>query len=200
MFIRDNRMGQRARGRRWPCALAALALVAAVPARAMADTPQETEALSYVKAGKALYDAGDYAAALDAFQKARSRAPHKPVPYLWVARSLIRLGRCDEAAGTAKAFGQRVAPDDLRRAELDREQAGCARRAADAQPAPEKRPLPVVDKSPARPEPGKSRKGTLVGGIVGGVLALGLGVGLGLGFGLRGENIAETALGPVDFR
>src|SRR5437016_4933138 len=102
---------------------ALLALGAAFAPGARAD---EREAQRLLDAGTALFDAGSFDAAREAFVKARDLAPDKANPHRWLGITDARLGRCAEAIAELDDFIARVPRSDRRLLEVERLRTRCA--------------------------------------------------------------------------
>jgi len=88
-----------------PALLIAAALASAQRPALAADAEQNQAAVDLAYEGKERFEAGDYATALDRFEKARTRAG-SPVFDLYIARSLKALGRWREALVAYEAAGK----------------------------------------------------------------------------------------------
>jgi hypothetical protein len=93
----------------------ALALIALLPAVALADKAQD--ALKLLDDGIKQFNAGELNDARESFSKARDLVPDKANPYRWLGLVDARLGRCGEAIKELEIFLQKVPPNDSRAAE-----------------------------------------------------------------------------------
>jgi hypothetical protein len=84
-------------------------------ASARADKAQD--ALGLLDKGIAQFNAGNLAAARDAFAKARDLVPDKANPYRWLGLVDARMGHCADAVRELETFLQKVPAGDARVAE-----------------------------------------------------------------------------------
>lgn len=100
--------------------------------------------------GTAAYDKGDYAAALENFQKANSIIP-SPHALYWIAMSHDKLERKEDAI---KSFDELLAHPDVAKIGDDKVATARTRLAALKEPPPaEPAPAPATEPAPAEPAP-----------------------------------------------
>jgi tetratricopeptide (TPR) repeat protein len=126
----------------------AIALTAARPARAD-EPPMKPEARALWDQGQALYAGGDFAGAIDRFQKGRAIDPRPEFLYA-IGQAQRKAGQCREAIESYRAFIVESKSDkqvEAARLQIDRCERELAARQKPEPPRPHPRPLPPVHRT-----------------------------------------------------
>jgi tetratricopeptide (TPR) repeat protein len=151
--------------------------------------PGPLPAADFAKQGTDLYNAGNFAGAVDPLEKAVQLEPNNFEYRFMLAQSYRQSGHCEKALPIYKALVD-AAPDPAKKTEVETNMAQCPEQSVTTAPTPPP-PAPAVPAPP--PEPVVVHDGGISGGNMGMLMGSGVGIGAGLILLLSAYNDGKDA-------